>query len=839
MSGSISVLSVSETGVGAFAVFPANETFSSSSQVGSGVGASVTASSASSSSYAPANASVSDSQTISAAWTGNLTGTATFSDTWTATNVANATSEANLNFGLSPVGPGYSNATFNFSLATAGTFSINWNATETGTNLFGLQNMVVSVDGGPMMQTSPVNAFAATPTGTFTGTLAAGAHTIVIEDNSNVTGAPTGTGSLLETLNLTVTPTGTIVAPPPVITTTYGGAALNLTGTEGATLGASIATFTDSNTADTASQLSAVINWGDGTTSAGTLTGANGTFAVTSAGHSYADEGTFATSIAVTNSVDGKTTTLTGSAITTEADVLTAGSLPAINLVTGNMFSGTVADFTDTYTANTASDFSATIKWGDGTSSIGTISDVNGTISVTGSHSYTNAGTDAISTVLTDTHGTASATASATAIVIAPTISNPGTITNPGTGTSAGGNTYTLTTGEDNIQGVGTGNIVIATSNTLSDGDVINAGTGSNSLQLSGGGTFNLGIPDTLKGVTTVTAQEGAGGAAQVVTLREGTTLAVNVLSATSSPSTAGITIYGAENHDTITLGAGQDVVYLGQGETLVGGSGVATVHINQDTANASISGGTGTINLVVDGGGDVTLGAAITKANSVSLSKTTHFTANNLAGLQITGSAAGHDVITIQNATQSVIGGGANETIKASAAAAGASISGLGANSTLEITSAGNVTLNAATSVTQVKMDAAGSLQLNNMQFISATATQTGSTITAGAANQTLISTHGGDVLVGAAAGLDIFKGTAAGLSNDIISSFNNLDKIDISNLAFAGATIQTKIFGGYTDVTLISGKIKTQFALAGAFSNAGFNLTSDGAGGTLLTHS
>ncbi|HQT40262.1 MAG TPA: hypothetical protein PK231_12595, partial [Acidocella sp.] len=272
---------------------------------------------------------------------------------------------------------------------------------------------------------------------------------------------------------------------------------------------------------------------------------------------------------------------------------------------------------------------------------------------------------------------------------------------------------------------------------------------------------------------------------------------------------------------------------------TLVGGSGVATVHINQDTANASISGGTGTINLVVDGGGDVTLGAAITKANSVSLSKTTHFTANNLAGLQITGSAAGHDVITIQNATQSVIGGGANETIKASAAAAGASISGLGANSTLEITSAGNVTLNAATSVTQVKMDAAGSLQLNNMQFISATATQTGSTITAGAANQTLISTHGGDVLVGAAAGLDIFKGTAAGLSNDIISSFNNLDKIDISNLAFAGATIQTKIVGGYTDVTLISGKIKTQFALAGAFSSTGFNLTSDGAGGTLLTHS
>ncbi|OYV42990.1 MAG: hypothetical protein B7Z75_10245 [Acidocella sp. 20-57-95] len=271
----------------------------------------------------------------------------------------------------------------------------------------------------------------------------------------------------------------------------------------------------------------------------------------------------------------------------------------------------------------------------------------------------------------------------------------------------------------------------------------------------------------------------------------------------------------------------------------MVGGSGVATVHINQDTANASISGGTGSISLVVDGGGDVTLGTAVTHANSVTLTNTTHFTANSLTGLQITGSAVGHDVITLNNATQSVVGGGANETIKASAAAAGASISGLGANSTLEITSAGNVTLNAATDVTQIKMDGSGSLMLNQMPFITATAMKANTTLTAAATNQTLISTHGHDVLVGAAAGLDIFQGTAAGLSGDTISNFVSSDKIDISNLAFAGATIQSKIVGGNTDITLISGKLKTQFVLAGAFSSTGFHLGSDGLGGTLLTHS
>ncbi|MBV8912619.1 MAG: hypothetical protein JOZ05_06230, partial [Acetobacteraceae bacterium] len=62
--------------------------------------------------------------------------------------------------------------------------------------------------------------------------------------------------------------------------------------TEGTALAAGtvVASFTDSNAADPASGFTATITWGDGTSSAGTVAGANGAFTVT-AGHTYADEG--------------------------------------------------------------------------------------------------------------------------------------------------------------------------------------------------------------------------------------------------------------------------------------------------------------------------------------------------------------------------------------------------------------------------------------------------------------------------------------------------------------------------------------------------------------------
>ena len=68
-----------------------------------------------------------------------------------------------------------------------------------------------------------------------------------------------------------------------------------------------------------------------------------------------------------------------------------------------------------------ASDFSATIDWGDGTTSAGVITDTRGTISVSGTHTYASSGQDAVTVTLTeDAPGTATATAHNTATVADP-----------------------------------------------------------------------------------------------------------------------------------------------------------------------------------------------------------------------------------------------------------------------------------------------------------------------------------------------------------------------------------------------------------------------------------
>ena len=61
-----------------------------------------------------------------------------------------------------------------------------------------------------------------------------------------------------------------------------------------------VATITDPNTSATPSAYSATINWGDGSSSAGTITGGNGTFNVVGS-HSYATAGTFPVAVTITS----------------------------------------------------------------------------------------------------------------------------------------------------------------------------------------------------------------------------------------------------------------------------------------------------------------------------------------------------------------------------------------------------------------------------------------------------------------------------------------------------------------------------------------------------------
>jgi hypothetical protein len=68
-----------------------------------------------------------------------------------------------------------------------------------------------------------------------------------------------------------------------------------------------VATFSDTNTTDPADSFSAIVDWGDGTTEVGTVTGANGSFAVSvpDTTHFYADEGNDPITVTITGTAGG------------------------------------------------------------------------------------------------------------------------------------------------------------------------------------------------------------------------------------------------------------------------------------------------------------------------------------------------------------------------------------------------------------------------------------------------------------------------------------------------------------------------------------------------------
>jgi uncharacterized delta-60 repeat protein len=200
---------------------------------------------------------------------------------------------------------------------------------------------------------------------------------------------------------------------------------------EGAPFSGQVATFTDANpnallTNFTQGSGGASIDWGDGSTSNGTITqpGAVGTEFIVSGNHTYSEEGTRTITVTITDAGSGSAAASDPVTIT---DASLAAMAASLQPTEGVSFSGEVASFTDGNANALLTDFTqgsggAIINWGDGSTSTGTVTQPGGvatTFVVSGNHTYAEEGSSTITVTITDAGGS-SATAKATV-----TIKNP------------------------------------------------------------------------------------------------------------------------------------------------------------------------------------------------------------------------------------------------------------------------------------------------------------------------------------------------------------------------------------------------------------------------------
>jgi hypothetical protein len=190
---------------------------------------------------------------------------------------------------------------------------------------------------------------------------------------------------------------GTVTAAEADVLSAQG---LTFTANPGQAFSGTVATFTDSNRANVADDFTATINWGDGTTSAGVITDNAGAISV-SGTHTYATASQHAVSVTLADGAPGTATVTANStanvvALAGHVSLTAAKEGVALPVTTG------VATFTDPNRSDTASSFTATIAWGDGTTTSGAVSGSRGTFTVKGGHTYADEGSFPLGVIITD-----------------------------------------------------------------------------------------------------------------------------------------------------------------------------------------------------------------------------------------------------------------------------------------------------------------------------------------------------------------------------------------------------------------------------------------------------
>ncbi len=315
----------------------------------------------------------------------------------------------------------------------------------------------------------------------------------------------------------------------------------------------------------------------------------------------------------------------------------------------------TVATFTDANPLATTADFTATITWGDGTTSSGTVSESSGVFTVGGSHTYAEDGSYAPTVTINDDGGSTATDGGTTTVADAALTAGAATVSGGVEGVTAATLSATFTDAN-------TGAPASDFSGTIDWGDGTAAQSFTSSAVSGSGGSYTVGGSHTYaeegsytptvtinddggstatdSGTTTVADAALTAGAATVSGGVEGVTAAT--LSATFTDANTGAP--ASDFSGTIDWGDGtaaqsftSSAVSGGGGSYTVGGSHTyaedgsytPTVTINDDggstatdsgtttVADAALTAGAATVSGGVEGVTAATLSATFTDANT------------------------------------------------------------------------------------------------------------------------------------------------------------------------------------------------------------------------------
>ena len=217
-----------------------------------------------------------------------------------------------------------------------------------------------------------------------------GSYTILVTINSN--GGSTGTANSSASITDAAI-NATAIAFAPAVSVQFNG---------------TVASFTSANPFATTADFTATINWGDGggtpdITSASIQTDPNqaGGFIVVGS-HTYGNFGTYPVTVLI-DSIGGSTATANSTANVGDAPIIAFSQNQTV--AQNQPFSGVVASFTDSNTNYGASNFTATVNWGDSTQSPATVTQNGASFLVNADHTYTAPGSFTFTVTITSAGG--------------------------------------------------------------------------------------------------------------------------------------------------------------------------------------------------------------------------------------------------------------------------------------------------------------------------------------------------------------------------------------------------------------------------------------------------